>query len=470
MHRASHLLALGIIAAAAAACLGLAARPAGTATAAPAPDLAGVHAIRLQGSGSCAAAACHNADGPPGVATTEYSTWLAHDRHARAYSVLLDERSQRIMDNLYPPATPEQRRQPRHEALCLRCHSVDLAQVPLCESYQVADGVGCESCHGPAEQWKSTHYLPGFRQLSVDQKEALGFRELKDLTVRARVCTECHVGAGLRDVNHDLIAAGHPRLNFEMGLYTARMPKHWNMRDEKARYPDFEERVWLVGQVESARRALELLADRAEGSRDGRRPWPEFAEYTCVACHHNPRSRPEEEQERAGGGRVPGAFPWGTWYYAMTPVLAPRTGAPDWNNKETALGRLHALMSGPSPNPATVRDEARKASAELAGVSRALCEQRPDPGRVLGLLHAVVPPDRQHVPTNWDEAAQNYLAVAALYNALTDLEPRHRNPGLRQAIQALAGPLEPPSAFGTPENLTRFQNEMEAIRSRLPGR
>jgi hypothetical protein len=472
MHRASQLLVLAVGTALALAALAAVSRPAGEATAAPAPDLSLVpQGFRLQGAGSCAAAACHNADGPPGARGCEYSTWLAHDRHARAYSVLLDERSWRIQENLNRSVSPERRVRAEHNPVCLRCHAVDPERVPPCEEYQVADGVGCENCHGPAERWKSIHFLPGFRQLDVRQKEALGFHDTKNLVVRARMCAECHVGAGPRDVNHDLIAAGHPRLNFELGLYTAHMPRHWNILDEKARYPDFEARAWLVGQVVSAETALDLLADRASGATDNRKPWPEFAEYACFACHHDLRE-PSDRQKLGYAGRVPGAFPWGTWYYAMMPVLAREVGAPEWEGDRSALGRLHATMSGPSPDPARVSREARAALAEMERVLGDVSGQRPETGKVLRLLGGVVRQDAARPPTSWDEAAQEYLAVAALYHGLTDLDPRYRNPALRGAIQALVGPLEPPAGYSSPVTFDapRFLQQMETVRSRLPGR
>jgi hypothetical protein len=34
-------------------------------------------------------------------------------------------------------------------------------------------------------------------------------------------------GKPWRDVNHDLIAAGHPRLSFELSAFMATMPPHW---------------------------------------------------------------------------------------------------------------------------------------------------------------------------------------------------------------------------------------------------
>ena len=40
--------------------------------------------FHVQGVGSCAAAGCHNANGPAGSQGSEYSTWSAWDKHAAA--------------------------------------------------------------------------------------------------------------------------------------------------------------------------------------------------------------------------------------------------------------------------------------------------------------------------------------------------------------------------------------------------
>src|SRR5262245_61355492 len=57
-------------------------------------------AFREEGVGSCASTACHHGNGPRGARGSEYTTWANHDPHARAYSVLFDERSRTIQANL----------------------------------------------------------------------------------------------------------------------------------------------------------------------------------------------------------------------------------------------------------------------------------------------------------------------------------------------------------------------------------
>ena len=102
---------------------------------------------------------------------------------------------------------------------------------------------------------------------------------LSSPAARARVCVDCHVGNRSRgmDMNHDLIAAGHPRLNFEFASYLASYPKHWREAHEKAvpgpereaASAEFEAKSWAVGQVVTAGAVLDLLGARALASKEG---------------------------------------------------------------------------------------------------------------------------------------------------------------------------------------------------------
>ena len=122
-------------------------------------------------------------------------------------------------------------------------------------------GVACESCHGPAQRWLNEHYREGWRTRTPSEKHAVGMADTRSLRGRAESCVPCHVGAADMDVNHDLIAAGHPPLHFEFAAYHANLPRHWDdAKDTDSRLGgkrDFEARAWAIGQVVSARAALE---------------------------------------------------------------------------------------------------------------------------------------------------------------------------------------------------------------------
>src|SRR5262249_11338289 len=154
-------------------------------------------------------------------------------------------------------------------------------------------------------------------------KRELGMWSVTDAAARGRACAGCHVGAPPvsdelppRDVNHDLIAAGHPRLHFELATFLANLPPHWNVAAKKNGASDAQ--GWAVGQAVSAEAALELLAHRTATEKA---PWPEFAEYDCFACHHDLQPDGWRQQAQRLGKRKPGTLPWGTWYFALTDRL-----------------------------------------------------------------------------------------------------------------------------------------------------
>ena len=149
--------------------------------------------------------------------------------------------------------------------LCLKCH----APVPNAR----AEGVGCSACHGPSEKWLSEHYLPDWKAKSNrDKWTETGFVPTKNLVARISNCATCHVGSADREVNHDLIAAGHPRLAFEYTRfhYQEGYRKHW---EERTPQPDFEVRAWVIGQAASLRAAVEVLRSRATFSNEQPRRW-----------------------------------------------------------------------------------------------------------------------------------------------------------------------------------------------------
>jgi hypothetical protein len=397
---------------------------------------------------------CHGANGPRGARGSEYTTWFAYDPHAQAYSVLFDPPSRGIQENLNREAPPAERTAAEKNPLCLRCHALDPRQAP--EPSLLTDGVGCENCHGPAGGWRTVHYLPDWHGRA--DKEALGFRNTKDLVVRAEVCVSCHVGSADADVNHDLIAAGHPRLRFEYGAYLANYPRHWSEAKDKAGRPDFEARAWAIGQVISAGAALELLRSRASTAG---KPWPEFAEYDCFACHHD-IAQPGWRRARPGADRRPGQLAWGTWYTPLLGVLGERLGAAD---ATAALGRLRSEMQKPSPGTAVVADEASAAAARLRALLPAAARPQ-DLREVHRLLVSLARDHAGEATAGPDQAVQFYLALAAVHHALSDLHHGHPDPGLRAPIRAFGDELD--AAFRSPPGV-KPEVRFDSPRSFDPG-
>jgi hypothetical protein len=398
---------------------------------------------RIQGVGGCAAAACHNAPLAVGRPGTEYATWVA-DPHGRAAGNRQAPAYQAVLARLKGSVYTEE--------LCLKCHATPTSDGTALAKDLIDDGIGCEACHGAAEKWRTEHYKDSWKQLDPVRKEAeYGFFPTKDLGRRIEKCAECHVGNADKDVNHDLIAAGHPRLSFEYAAYHHLItPRHWQEPHERDGVPsDWEARAWVTGQAAVAKATAELTAARAKVAGGASHPWPEFTEYGCFACHHDLKPKQNDNpgstwrQHPRYAGLKPGSLPWGTWVRPGAETLsklAPGWGPPGgdpFTELSTALGE-----SSPDPKAAQTKAEqtAAKLKAWLDGVKPPTgTVLPPDAPAVRKLLAALIADgiSRADWPREWDDAAQHYLALAALYQSLIDLDPAAATPARREMFAAL---------------------------------
>jgi hypothetical protein len=319
---------------------------------------------------------------------------------------------------------------------------------PRRSRFSLADGVGCESCHGPAQKWLGPHTT--WKNLGLEEKQRTyaehGMVWLRGLSTRAQVCTACHVGTATADVNHDLIAAGHPRLTFELTVYQAHMPRHWSEKEEKARHADFEARAWVIGQAACAQASLELLAARAQPAT---RPWPEFAESDCFACHHDLR-QPSRRIQRGYGGSAPGLVPWSEWPYALLPSALQLQPGKDVARILTGVDDLRRLMRHPLPDAPLVAKKARDTADLLKQwLDEADKGLYSDAAR-LGKVRTALQEAAKSSPAGWDTAMQRYLALAALYQAERDLRAAPADAALEAYLRELARSLRFPQGFASP--------------------
>jgi len=149
-----------------------------------------------------------------GVRQNELITWQdtrsAAGTHSQAWQVLNRTRAQAITQRwaLVRRRTPKE---------CLGCHAEPAARGGRIPD---SDGVGCEACHGGAGAWLVSHYTLGATH--ADNVKA-GMTALEDPRTRAGVCLDCHFGSARSGqfVTHKMMAAGHPRVSFELDLYSA---------------------------------------------------------------------------------------------------------------------------------------------------------------------------------------------------------------------------------------------------------
>jgi hypothetical protein len=421
-----------------------------------------VRSLVPQGVGSCAATACHGGVStglyPSRVLRNEHTTWITQDDHANAYLVLLSPRSKAIAQKLSGGRTKA-----HEDARCLTCHATSTAGLSATAAGQIVqDGVGCESCHGPAERWLAEHTRSDWAYMTPREKEThYGMRSTRNLTDRVAICVECHVGAPGRDMNHDLIAAGHPRLNFEFAAYLANMPPHW-IEDTQGNFPA---QAWAIGQAVTARAALTLLESRArkaEGSQGEKRasaPWPEFSEYDCFACHHDLADE-AWRKERGGSSRQPGTPAWGTWYYPMALALAGSDRRPEVRALASRFAPLRTAMERFGPEPGTVAGEAHALAESLSQWLGTLSQESRtfDAAKVKGLIDTVQKRDKPGDAPGWDGAAQRYLALQPLRLSVKGLDPAWKDAPLETELKQLFEKLHFPRGFDSPRRFNPAQS------------
>ena len=137
------------------------------------------HTSKFLGSQSCSSVSCHGNPRRVNVSGSAANYFLDRDKHQFAGTVLYNQRSQAIARRLNLP-------HPWKARECLVCHAPGaMAEVDPQEfAVNLADGVGCESCHGQSRQWLSTHRTVEWKQptiWSIQQKELIGFRDTKPL-------------------------------------------------------------------------------------------------------------------------------------------------------------------------------------------------------------------------------------------------------------------------------------------------
>jgi hypothetical protein len=247
---------------------------------------------------NCASSLCHGSVTPwkgSNVLQTEYVTWSRVDKHAsRAYAVLFEERSQRIARNLGL-------KEPAQEAkLCVDCHADNPPPDRRGERFKVSDGVGCEACHGPSENWIRSHVAP---DATHEQNVGRGLYPTSDPLAHARLCLSCHFGNKDKIVTHRMMGAGHPRMSFELETFTQTEPPHFVIDADwqKRKHAWDGVRVWAIGQAIVAQELLGVLLD-PKHSHDGY--FPELVVFDCHACHHPMTDVRWTPRQGTGPGRI----------------------------------------------------------------------------------------------------------------------------------------------------------------------
>ena len=389
------------------------------------------------GAGGCATAGCHAAPIEGHLPwESAYTVWATHDRHTRAYEVLREPLAQQII-TLLSARDPSHPLSPAHEnKSCLGCHTT-------VQGARASEGVSCESCHGPAGDWLVAHTLPGWQT----RGNSLGMVDLADPYICATQCGQCHIGAppaadgALYEVSHDMIAAGHPRLVFNLRSFKQGEPPHW--RDRFAAGDgglDVLDEVVLgrLGALDAYLAKIEFQAARAmkTGAGDQAGVWPEFTAFDCYGCHRQAIAQIDHAQidhipvdRSATATRPLGRLRLEPMRWALTEELLPEDAA-----RTLAAFRTDVEATWWQPP----RPEAIEACRQAVKTAQYLASDR---------LKTI--PDNQLARlaleslnvANWDEVV---IGAKAL-NALTDRLATHEDvTEIRQRLAAVRTMLEFP--------------------------
>lgn len=425
-----------------------AAPPAGAAVppaAAPPPPEKGFYL----GPTACGSSSCHGSVEPRktlGVRQDEYFIWQKKDLHARAFGVLYDDRSRVIARRLHLADAGKSQ-------LCLTCHALSVPARLQRGPLELEDGISCESCHGAASGWFEGHRSESWTH---QQSVAAGMTDLRDVPVRANLCLSCHLGGPGRSVNHDLIAAGHPQLAFELDNYSEGMPAHWlpfaDRPPGESERDTHGARAWAVGQAAGFRTGLEQIARRARGAHgegedrgEGEPPWPEFSELSCDSCHHSlAQERWRTAPDRPGRPGLPRLSP--ARYAILRHLVA--VAAPE---RQAALDegveRLAAQLGRLGTPPAEVAATAERLGHESAELVPRLDRLTWDEALVRRLLLAVAENQGGYETVDYASAQQAALAVQTLVSQLHAGRRGRVHTGLAGAAESLAAELQNPYAF-----------------------
>ena len=197
-----------------------------------APAIAQQNSPTYVGVATCGGTTCHGrseADGPV-VRQDELMIWQDPSSpagaHSRAYAMLRDPRSQHDRPAARHRPGVDRARMPRLPRHARPASAAPASSPPTASAANPATA--------PASGWLSSHYAVGGTHANNVSR---GLVPLENPRVRAGVCLDCHFGSAEQNqfVTHRIMAAGHPRISFELDLFTTLQAHHQDDDDYRER-------------------------------------------------------------------------------------------------------------------------------------------------------------------------------------------------------------------------------------------
>ncbi len=356
-------------------------------------------------------------------AANEWEKWYQDGKgpHYRAHMQLMEDPRSDVMAKLL--YGEDAKAIERNE--CLSCHALFPEKERRDTRFVTPDGVSCESCHGYGRErerngWADIHQdrAAFFGKYSTQQRTEMGFYDLRDLARRAERCMSCHVGTESQRVTHDMMAAGHPPLMFEMDYYSGGVPKHWPEKNSYLSEDEgdwFHVRNWATGQAVALRESLHRLIEWSAGKGK-----MDFAFLDCYACHHNIDQKTKQLNWRQKRGFI-GARGEPTWdevNWSMCRSLIRLYLPNEFEAAQINASRLLQSLSLSNMDRATVAQATASLSKTAERLVRKVAVNKFDRKQSLAVLQALVD-DRDYITSRGFSAAnQAVFAVNVLYTAV----------------------------------------------------
>jgi len=405
------------------------------------------------GVASCSSSVCHGnvkSTSSYDVQLNEYVTWSHDDSHSKAYSVLMSDRSRAIAAKLGLPNAYDAK-------ICLDCHADNVPETVRGKEFTIADGVGCESCHGGAEKWIESHTM---KTTSYDDNLKNGMYPTATLANRAPLCLSCHVGNTDKFVTHRIMGAGHPRLSFELDTFQSLQPSHHQIdKDYAARKPVYSRTaVWAYGQIEAARMQVQLVQQYF--AKDGA-TFPELALFSCHSCHQSSMRQLDWARGLTTIGSQPGSVPLNDGHVRMAIVIA-RQMAPIAAREIVALSQ--SLQEASSSSRERVSQVSGRLEAALRQLQSQAAERKWTAGEQTALLTAILDLGSRKEYRDYIGAEQAVMASELL---MLDLGTAARN---RARLDALFKLVEDDEAYRPDQFVTAVDQLRGALGMRSPAR
>ena len=259
--------------------------------------------------------------------------------------------------------------------------------------------------------------------------------DTKKPELRAALCLECHIGTTQKTVDHELIAAGHPDLVFELDTFSAALPMHWRPVAPTAGNTLPTVRDFAVGQAMALSVAMRQLASAAT------KHWPEFAELECYQCHHE-LSRDSWRIARGYSGRKAGSLVVNISRSTVLEVVVSQVAPSQSGGLRRALGGLTQAVSDNFADSNAVASAARSVQSHADALARSFAGQDFTRAQAVSIAAALSSKAQTIANAGVQSAEQSTMALDTIAAAVAN-----DNQPLKTAIKGLYDYLEHPSAY-----------------------